>query len=104
MQASNLPPGVSDAMIEAHFGGDRDDWPWSLECRHESAIDVLAEERDVDPSEVHDFDGKPVLFKDDETEELSSWSESWGASCRWTCPVCHEEHEEEVNKDDLYDE
>lgn len=98
------PAGVTDADIDRQFGGDRDDWPYSLECTHESARDVLAERRDVKPSEVHDFDGKPTLFKDDETEELSSWRESWGASCRWTCPVCHDEHEEEISKDDQYED
>ena len=101
---SNLPPGVTDAMVEDHFGGARDDWPFALECDHRSAIDTLADERDVNPSDVHDFDGEPTIFKDDETEELSSWSESWGASCRWVCPVCHVEHEEEVDKADFYDD
>lgn len=104
MQASNLPPGVTDAMIEDHFGDARDDWPFLLECDHAEAIDALCEERDCDPADVHDFDGKPTTFKDDETEELASWSETWGASVRWKCPVCHEEHEEEVDKDDFYDE
>lgn len=101
---SNYPPGVSDVDIDRHFGGDRDDWPFSLECDHESAIEALAEERSVDMDDVHDFDGKPVSFKDDETEELSSWSESWGASVRWKCPVCHAEHQEEVDKSEFYDE
>lgn len=101
---SNYPPGVNDAMIEAHFGGARDDWPFTLECTHESAIDTLAEERDVDPDEVHDFDGKPTLFKDDETAELSSWTESWGGSCVWKCPVCFEEHEETLTREDFEDD
>lgn len=98
---SNLPPGVTDAMIEAHFGGDRSDWPYALECDHEDAIESLAEERDVDSADVHDFDGKPTLFEDDEVAELSSWTETWGASATWVCPVCKAEHEEEINKEDF---
>lgn len=98
------PPGVTDADIDRQFGGGRDDWPYGLICEHEDAIESLAAEREVDSADVHDFDGKPTYFKDDEVEDLSSFSESWGATCTWTCPVCHQENHEEFDKSDFYDE
>lgn len=100
---NNYPDGVTDADIDAHFGGARDDWPFVLECDHERKAEELADERGIDTEEVHDFDGKPTMFKDNEVDELSSWATGWGAQCEWKCPVCGQVNEEEVDADDFGD-
>lgn len=102
--SNNLPPGVTDAMIEAHFGGGRDDWPFALECSHQSAIDSLADARGVNPSEVHDFDGKTTLFRDSEVKELSSWEVAGGGECEWRCPICDAVNTDAFDQDDFYDD
>jgi hypothetical protein len=112
---SNLPEGVTPAMIDRAFGGPLSDaWTGDLECDHEDRLGELWEEGEAgsydDPGDPDTgyppylaLAAQPTKFTD-RTTDVTVWDAGGAVTVTWVCPACGRGHEETYDASDFADD